>query len=215
MASITHIDVEVRPSIGFQTIGYTARIQFDQPIDAVEALDKASEVRDLLTEQAHKDLEVLVAHRQSSEAEQKAQSPTPAYTPAANVGGLEWATGTKPNGRGTFRFVKTESIGFAEFKAKALEQLPALGLNLDEVDIFDDRTGKYGLEEGNDGYSPGKVKVKDGTRLATALQGKNIVGSVDFNNDGSVRVSLSRDAKAALQAIGIADNLRSLDAQSI
>jgi hypothetical protein len=215
MASITHLDVEVRPSIGFQTIGYTARIQFDTAIDTVEALDKAGEVRDLLTEQAHKDLEGLVAHRQASEGERKAQSPAPAYTPSAPSGNLEWGTGTKPNGKGTFRFVTTASLGLAEFKARAAEQLTGLGLNPDEVDVYDDRTGKYGVEEGNEAYSPGKLKVKDGTRLASALQGKSIVGSVDFNNDGSIRVSLSRDAKAALQAIGIAENLKALDATAI
>jgi hypothetical protein len=214
MASITHIDVEVRPSIGFQTIGYTARIQFDSPIDAVEALDKAAEVRDLLTEQAHRDLETLVAHRQASEGERRAQAPAPAYTPAPS-GNLEWATGTKPNGKGTFRFVTTASLGIAEFKAAAAAQVAGLGLDPNEVDVYDDRTGKYGVESGSEAYSPGKLKVKDGTRLAQALQGKTIVGSVDFNNDGSIRVSLSRDAKAALQALSIADNLKALDAQPI
>jgi hypothetical protein len=212
-STITHIDVEVRPSIGFQTIGYTARIQFDTPLDAVEALDKASEVRDLLTEQAHKDLEGLVEHRRSSEVEQRAQAPAPAF--AAPAGGLDWATGTKPNGRGTFRFVTSQSMGYEEFKSKAAEQLDSIGLSADEVDIFDDRTGKYGLESGNEAYSAGKLKVKDGTRLSSALQGKSIVGSVDFNNDGSIRVSLSRDAKAAMQALSIADSLRTLDAQPI
>jgi hypothetical protein len=212
--SITHIDVEVRPSIGFQTIGYTARIQFDEPVDAVEALDKAGEVRDLLTEQAHKDLDGLVEYRQKSEGEAKAQTPAPAYTPAP-AGGLQWATGTKPNGKGTFRFVTTESLGIAEFKAAAEAQLQGLGLNPDEVDVFDDRTGKYGLESGNEGYSAGKLKVKDGSPLVAALQGKTIIGSVDFNNDGSIRVSLSRDAKAAQQALAIAANLKSLDAQPI
>ena len=212
--SITHIDVEVRPSIGFQTIGYTARIQFDEPVEPVEALAKAGEVRDLLTEQAHKDLDVLVEYRQKSEGEAKAQSPAPAFTPAVN-GGLQWGTGTKPNGRGTFRYVTTASLGIAEFKAEAASQLAGLGLNPDEVDIYDDRTGKYGIEEGNEAYSAGKLKVKDGTRLAAALQGKTIIGSVDFNNDGTVRTSLSRDAKAALQALTIADNLKTLDAQPI
>lgn len=212
MASITHIDVEVRPSIGFQTIGYTARIQFDQPVEAVEALDKASEVRDLLTEQAHKDLDGLVEYRQRSEGEAKAQSPAPAYAPS---GGLEWATGTKPNGKGTFRFVTTASLGIAEFKQAAVAQLAGLGLNPDEVDVYDDRTGRYGLEEGNEGYSAGKLKVKDGAPLAAALQGKSIIGSVDFNNDGTIRVSLSRDAKAAQQALSIAANLKHLDAQPI
>jgi hypothetical protein len=210
MASITHIDVEVRPSIGFQTIGYTARIQFDTPLDAVEALDKAGEVRDLLTEQAHRDLEALVAHRQSSEVEAKAQTPAPAYHPAA--GGMQWATGTKPNGKGQFRFVTSESMDYKQFKALAAEQLAGLGLNPDEIDIFDDRTGKYGLESGNEAYSPGKLKVKDGAPLAKAMQGKSIVGSVDFNSDGSVKVSLSRDAKAAMQALSIAANLQQLDA---
>lgn len=214
MASITHIDVEVRPSIGFQTVGYTARIQFDEPVEPVEALDKAAEVRDLLTEQAHKDIERLVEHRQQSEVEAKAQTPAPVYTPQTN-GALEWATGTKPNGRGTFRFVTTASLGIREFKDAAVAQLAGLGLDPEEVDVFDDRTGKYGIEEGNEAYSAGKLKVKDGTRLANALQGKSIVGSVDFNNDGTIRVSLSRDAKAALQALSIADNLKSLDAQPI
>lgn len=214
MASITHIDVEVRPSIGFQTIGYTARIQFDAPIDTVEALDKAGEVRDLLTEQAHKDLEGLVEYRRTSEGEARAQAPAPARAPAPS-GDLEWLTGTKPNGKGTFRYVSTASIGINEFKDAAVAQLSSLGLSVDEVDVYDDRTGKYGLEDGNESYSPGKLKVKDGTRLASALQGKNIVGSAEFNNDGSVRVSLSRDAKAALQALSIAENLKALDATAI
>ena len=217
MASITHIDVEVRPSIGFQTIGYTARIQFDQPVDAVEALDKAAEVRDLLTEQAHRDLDGLVEYRQKSEGEAKAQAPAPAHVPSfvAPSGNLEWATGTKPNGKGQFRFVTTASIGISEFKQAAVAQLAGLGLNPDDIDVYDDRTGRYGLEEGNEGYSAGKLKVKDGTPLAAALQGKSIVGSVDFNNDGSIRVSLSRDAKAALQALSIAANLKTLDATPI
>lgn len=209
MASITHIDVEVRPSIGFQTVGYTARIQFDEPLDAVEALTKAAEVRDLLTEQAHADIEGLVAHRQSSEVEQRAQAP---QAPAVS-GDLQWATGTKPNGKGTFRFVTSASMDFKQFKDTASLQLEGLGLNPEHIDIFDDRTGKYGIESGNEAYSPGKLKVKDGTPLANAMQGKNIVGSVDFNSDGSVKVSLSRDAKAALQALSIAANLNAqLDA---
>ena len=214
MASITHIDVEVRPSIGFQTIGYTARIQFDQPVEAVEALDKASEVRDLLTEQAHKDLDGLVEYRQKSEGEAKAQTPAPAYHPAPS-GDLQWLTGTKPNGKGTFRYVATSSIGISEFKEAAVAQLTSLGLDPSDIDVYDDRTGKYGVEDGNEAYSPGKLKVKDGTRLAAALNGKTIVGSVEFNNDGSIRASLSRDAKAALQALSIADNLKTLDATAI
>lgn len=208
MASITHIDVEVRPSIGFQTVGYTARIQFDQPVDTEQALTEVAPVRERLTKQAHADIEALVAHRTESEVEQRAQAPqAPAPT-----GQTEWLTGTKPNGKGTFRFVASSSMDYKQFKDAAAAQLPALGLNPDDVDIFDDRTGKYGIESGNEAYSAGKLKVKDGTPLAKAMQGKSIIGSVDFNNDGSVKVSLSRDARSAMQALSIAANLQQLDA---
>jgi hypothetical protein len=208
MASITHIDVEVRPSIGFQTVGYTARVQFDSPLAIDDALTAVAPVRERLTKQAHADIEGLVAHRSESEVEQRAQAPQ-APVPS---GSLKWATGTKPNGKGQFRFVTSDSIDYKQFKEAAAAQLAGLGLNPDEVDVFDDRTGKYGIESGNEAYSPGKLKVKDGTPLAKAMQGKSIIGSVDFAPDGSVKVSLSRDAKSAMQALAIAANLQQLDA---
>ena len=203
MAVITHIDVEVRPSIGFQTVGYTARVQFDQPVDIEEALTEVAPIRERLTVQAHADISGLVAHRTESEVEQRAQAP---QAPVQS-GNLMWGTGTKPNGKGQFRFVTSASMDYKTFKAAAAAQLAGLGLNPDEVDVFDDRTGKYGIEEGNEAYSAGKLKVKDGTPLAKAMQGKSIIGSVDFAPDGSVKVSLSRDAKSAMQALSIAANL--------
>jgi len=209
MPLITHIDVEVRPSIGFQTIGYTARVQFDQPLDAVEALHKVGEVRDLLTEQAHKDLESLVEHRRSSEVEVRAQAPqAPAtITPAADG----WAVATKPKG-GQFRYLTTAVYPVERFKADAISAVRAAGVDVDSVEVWDDRTGKYGLESGNEGYTPGKVKAKDGTALAKAMQGKSIIGGIEFNNDGTLRFSLSRDGKAAVQALQIAGNLKAMDA---
>ena len=92
MALITHMDVEVRPSIGFQTVGYTARVHFDTPIEAVEAIDKVAEVRDLLTEQAHKDLDVLVKQRQQAEGASAAAAASAAPVPQAGApaaGGAE------------------------------------------------------------------------------------------------------------------------------
>ena len=205
MSKITHIDVEVRPSIGFQTVGYTARVQFDEPLEAVEALDKVADVRELLTEQAHKDIEVLVAQRHSSGLEQKAQAPAaPAVAPSADG----WALANKPNGKGTFRYRTTSAVTSDEFRAAIVAQLPSLGIDPEDVDVFDDRVGNYGLEKGNESYSAGKIKVKSGTKLEAALAGKTVVGGADFGTDGSVKVSLSRDGKAALQALQIAANLK-------
>jgi len=200
--SIQHIDVEVRPSIGFQTVGYTARVVFDTPISALEAISRAGEVRDLLTEQAHADIDKLVQHRQSSEVEQRAQAPAPV------AGGSDgWAVANKPAGKGSFRYRTTSAVSSDEFRQAIVAQLPDLGISADDVDVFDDRVGNYGLESGNESYTAGKIKAKDGTRLHAALAGKSIVGGADFGPDGSVKVSLSRDGKAALQALQIAANL--------
>lgn len=211
MALVTHMDVEVRPSIGFQTVGYTARVVFDEPIDAVQALAEVADVREMLTEQAHKDIDALVQVRQSSETEVRAQAPQPVST-AAPVGDDGWAVASKPNGKGQYRYVTTAHYPSDKFKADAAVLVAQAGINPDEVDIWDDRTGKYGLESGNESYTPGKVKAKDGTTLLQAMGGKAIVGGLEFNNDGSIKFALSRDGKAAVQALAIAGNLKQMDA---
>jgi hypothetical protein len=203
MPTITHLDIEVRPSIGFQTVGYTARVQFDTPVDAAEALGLVADTREILTEQALGDIKKLIEHRTVSEGEAKAQSPQAPAAPAGNG----WAIANKPGGKGSFRYLTTAAFPSASFRDAIKDQLPALGINPEEVDVFDDRTGNYGLEGGNEGYTAGKIKAKDGTRLHAALAGKSIVGGADFGPDGSVRVTLSKDGKAALQALQIAANL--------
>lgn len=211
MALVTHMDVEVRPSIGFQTVGYTARVVFDKPIDAVEALSEVADVREMLTEQAHRDLDALVAVRQSSETEQRAQSPQPVST-ATPVSSDGWAIGNKPAGKGQYRYVTTAHYPSDKFKADAAVLVAQAGINPEDVDIWDDRTGKYGLESGNESYTPGKVKAKDGTSLAQAMQGKSIIGGIEFNNDGTIKFAMSRDGKSATQALSIAGTLKQMDA---
>lgn len=209
MALVTHMDVEVRPSIGFQTVGYTARVVFDEPIDAVQALAEVADVREMLTEQAHKDIDALVAVRQSSETEVRAQAPQPAAAPVSSDG---WAVANKPNGKGQYRYVTTAHYPSDKFKVDAAALVAEAGVNVEDVDIWDDRTGKYGLESGNESYTPGKVKAKDGTTLLQAMGGKAIVGGLEFNNDGTLKFALSRDGKAAVQALAIAGNLKQMDA---
>jgi hypothetical protein len=123
-----------------------------------------------------------------------------------------WAVGSKPQGKGQYRYVTTAHYPSDKFKADALALVAQAGVNAEHVDVWDDRTGKYGLESGNESYTPGKVKAKDGTPLAQAMQGKNIVGGIEFNNDGTIKFALSRDGKAAVQALAIAGNLKQLDA---
>jgi hypothetical protein len=203
-ASVSHIDVEVRPSIGFQTIGLTARISFDPPVTAEEALFEANLLRDRLNIEAQSGLEVLISQRQEVEA---TRPTTAAPTPTVVPSGDGWAIGTKPKGAGTFRYLTTVAFPTDRLRSEVAAALSGLGIDGDDVDIYDDRVGKYGLESGNESYQPAKVKVKDGTPLAAALQGKAIVAGVDFNADGSIKVALTKDGRAALQALTIAASL--------
>jgi hypothetical protein len=208
--TVTHIDVEVRPSRGYQTVGYTARITFDTPITPVEAIAAAEDVRGQLIEAANEGIDLLIEAKGTEPAPATQAAPAPVAS-----GNLEWLEGQKPNNAGTIRYVSSRSITSQQLRETAQSQLASLGLSTDMVDIFDDRVGNYGLESGNASYSAGKLKVKDGTPLAAALQGKKIAGSVDFRSDGTITVSLSKDAKAAMQALDVAKSLSSLEATPV
>jgi hypothetical protein len=208
--TVTHIDVEVRPSRGYQTVGYTARITFDTPITPVEAIAAAEDVRGQLIEAANEGIDLLIEAKGNEPAPATQAAPAPVAS-----GNLEWLEGQKPNNAGPIRYVSSRSVTSQQMRDVAQSQLASLGLSTDMVDIFDDRVGNYGLESGNASYSAGKLKVKDGTPLAAALQGKKIAGSVDFRPDGTIAVSLSKDAKAAMQALDVAKSLSSLEATPV
>jgi hypothetical protein len=214
---VKHIDIEVRPSRGYQTVGYTARVVFDEAISAVQAIAEAEETGALLIESAQSAIDNLIAMNAPSTkaAPVGAVTSTPAPTAPPVAGELIWLEGQKPNNAGSIRYVSSKSVTSQQMREAAVAQLGALGLSSEMVDVFDDRVGNYGLESGNASYSAGKLKVKDGTPLAAALQGKKIAGSVDFRNDGSIVVSLSKDAKAAMQALEVAESLRTLDATPV
>ena len=78
--------------------------------------------------------------------------------------------------------------------------------------VFDDRGGAKGIEAGNEYYCAGKVKARSDSRISMAMGDKSIVGNVDFNRDGTLRVSLSRDGKAAIAGLQIASQFASMDA---
>ena len=205
---VKHIDIEVRPSRGYQTVGYTARVVFDDPIPAVQAIAEAEETGALLAESAQAAIDQLIETNASTKTAPAAAAPSSlAAVAAPAAGNLEWLEGEKPNNAGTIRYVSSRSISSQQLREAAVAQLSSLGLSTEMVDVFDDRVGNYGLESGNASYSAGKLKVKDGTPLAAALQGKKIAGSVDFRADGSIVVSLSKDAKAAMQALDVAKSL--------
>jgi hypothetical protein len=205
MSQVSYIDVEVRPSQGYQTVGFTARVVFNEPVSLDEAKFEADLVYAELEDLALKKLDFLKGKHTQGEL---AQTPMPQQAPAQG----SWAIAYKPNGAGTFEYMPTSVFPTDRFVGEAKAQLPSLGLPVEEVVVFDDRGGAKGIEAGQEYYCAGKVKVRSDSKLAAAMQGKSIVGNIDFNKDGTLKVSLSRDGKNALQALQIAGQFASMDA---
>ena len=209
MPQVSHIDVEVRPSQGYQTVGFTARLVFAEPVSLEEAKFEADLAYSEMEDLALKKIEFLKGKHTQGEL---AQTPIATQPVAQSNGSMQWAIAYKPNGAGTFEYLPTSVFSTERFVQEAKAQLPELGLPVEDVVVFDDRGGAKGIEAGQNYYCAGKVKAKADSNLARAMQGKSIVGNVDFNRDGTLKVSLSRDGKTALGALSIANQFASMDA---
>lgn len=206
MSQVSHIDVEVRPSQNYQTVGLTARLVFDPPV----SFDEAKFEADL----AYAELESVALKRVKELGEQRG-IPHPmeqAGAPVAAPSGDNWKQAIKPNGAGTFRFLPTNVVSKADFISMAEKKLPDLGIDPEQVVVFDDRGGERGIETGEKYYCAGKVKARKDSQLESIMDGKNIVANIDFDDDGTLKVSLSRDGKTAVQAMKIAGQMKTMDA---
>lgn len=217
---LTSITVEVSPSRSYQKVLVSGTVSFPTPRSYSEALPAIEELHAALQEDALARLDELVGKTEAAKpAPAQAPAPTapvapvapaPAPTPTSHQPvQLQWAQGVKPNDHGNFKYLPTSVLPTSDFIDQAKAQLTSVGLNPDDVKVFDNRTGQYGLESGNKGYSPGVVKVNEGTPLAAAMGGqKKIVANVDFDyGDGSIRVKLTKDGQSAAQALLIAQQL--------
>lgn len=211
MPQVQYIDVEVRPSQGYQTVGLTARVVFDNPVSIDEAKFEADLVYHELAEVALKRISELKAKHTDEVVARPASSVAPAAV-SAPVGGLDWKIAYKPNGAGSFEYPSTVSYSKEKFIEEAKRIIPTLGIDPAEVVVFDDRGGPKGIEAGNEYYCAGKVKARQDSMLMRAMQGKSIVANIDFNRDGTLKMSLSRDGKTAMQAMQIAGQFATLGA---
>jgi hypothetical protein len=209
MALVSHIDVEVRPSQNYQTVGFSTRLVFEPPVSFEEAKFEA----DL----AYAELEDIALKRVGSLADSRPtvfDGGTPTNVKeGVNASDMNsWPTAFKPNGAGTFKYLPSSVISKQDFIAKATAKAQEMGIPVTEVTVFDDRDGAQGIESGGSQYSAGKIKVKPDSTLAMAMQGKSILASVDFVAGGDVKVALSRDGKTAMGAAAIAGQFATMDA---
>jgi hypothetical protein len=197
-AQVQHVDVEVKPSKNYQSLSFSFRLVFDPPLTLEEAKFEADVAYNEIKELADKRLSEMAASAAPS---------TNAVAPQPSIGGDTWATAFKPNNAGTFRYIPTSVMDRSAFIALAESKLESLGLNPDDVTIFDDRGGDKGIESGGGHYSAGKVKAKPDGKMIQAMGGKAIVANIDFAGPNDLKVSLTKDAKTALSAFTIAQQL--------
>lgn len=202
---VQHIDIEVRPSQNYQTVGVTARLVFDEP----KPLDEAKFEADV----AYVELEALALKRITQLSEARGEEIRPAANSAgASTSSSDWRIANKPNNAGSFKYLPTSVVDKRTFIEKAEAVLREMDIDMEQVVVFDDRGGDRGLERGEMHYSAGKVKVRPDSQYAQAMNGKAIIGSVDFGDGGELRVSISRDGKTALNAVKIAGQFASMGA---
>lgn len=206
MAQVSYIDVEVRPSQNYQTVGLTARIIFDPPV----SFDEAKFEADL----AYAELESVALKRVKELGEQRGIPHPNEQSGPLTVGSVSdsWQQAIKPNAAGTFKYLPTSVVSKQDFIRMAEALLPSLGLDPEQVVVFDDRGGDRGIESGEKYYCAGKVKARKDSTLESIMDGKSIVGNLDFESDGSLKGSLSRDGKSAMQAFKIAGQMKTMDA---
>lgn len=202
-AEISSMTVDVRPSRSFQTVGFSATITWKEPVSVDEAKFEA----DVL----YAELESIALKRVEELAKGRGEVEVPAMQGGGGFAAAQssdnWRTAYKPNGAGSFKFLPTSVMTKNDFIRLAEEQLPSLGLDPAQVVVFDDRGGDRGIEAGEKYYCAGKVKARRDSQLESIMDGKSIVANIDFETDGSLKLSLSRDGKTAIQALRIASQL--------
>jgi len=203
MVQVQYADIEVKPSRNYQSVSFSFRLVFESPVSLEEAKFESDLAYAELKELADKRLDEL-----AGAAQQVQHTAVPNFSSRGDV----WAIANKPNGAGSFRYIPTTLVSRSDFISLVEAKLAALGIDPNEVTIFDDRGGERGIESGGGHYSAGKVKAKPDSKMVQAMGGKAIVANVDFAGENDVKVSLTKDGKTAIGALTIASQFATMGA---
>lgn len=201
---ITEIEVAAKPSQDYQGTETRIRYAFGRPVLSDDAVAVHAKLQEFVTGLAQKQLEHLVARKNAeADAEVARQKSSTASTNGDTSDGVQWKQASKPKG-GTLRYRPTSNLSQDAFKAMIAEAISDEGYDPEEHVIFDERTGKWGLESGNKRYSAASVKPAENTAAYAELtDGKKTKQSffVDFEDDGTVSVNATNLYTDALEDI--------------
>ena len=117
---------------------------------------------------------------------------------SASQGGLPWKYGQKKKGSGSIKYLPSSHLDSPTFIAAVKQLVSDQGIDPEQVIVFDDRIGNYGLEDGHAGFNVGKAVARKGSDLKDALGDRDTVSFVNFNDDGTIDAPLSNDVKALM-----------------
>jgi hypothetical protein len=221
-AKITGFTVRVSRSEDYQTTDSSFQYEFDAPVSETDAIQAHAEAFDFVAE-AVKDKLAEVLDRSKAESDRardkQARSkakPTKTQSeldnvetfPTEDVPGDEddevvvFQTVQKRGGKGQIKFRPTSNLSQGALKAMVEQAIQDTGADPDGHVVWDNRTGKFGIEDGHAGYGFATVNpTESNPAYQFMLNDKGYPRAsfyVDFNDDGTIRVTPSKAYKEAI-----------------
>lgn len=217
--------VEVRPSREFQGAGVTLHYEFGTPVDKTDVIEPYARAAEFAEELAGQQLDQLVdaaAAKKRGEVERQrkpAAPPTQGVPDPTPSGEIDWRQASKPGNKGTFRFRSTSDLSMDALKEMILAEVAKTGADPSLHQVWDNRPK---LEETGTGYSFVQVRPTDENPAAPFHRNQKGYTKdsafVDFNDDGTIRVTISNKYQEAVKSAQIAaeqaQNTASVPAQS-
>lgn len=214
---ITAITVEAGANVAYQGARSQYTYEFGSPREATDVLHIEDELHRLAWETAREQAvkHGLEVNPNEVPSHLKDETPQPKTEPDRNpepegstgpqgeklapepddAGELPWQSAPRKNAEGVLRFLPTSYMNSRDFQDAAKAYLGERGWPTDQLMVWDNRTGKYALEEGNEGYNVGTVVAKRDTDLEIHVlrEGNNDkIGYVKFDSDGNVVVDVKQ-----------------------
>lgn len=199
---ITEIEVAAKPSQDYQGVETRIRYDFGRKVLSDDVVAVHAKLQEFVTGLAQKQLEHVLARSNAEKDAEVARQSSTTTSDGDTSAGVQWKQASKPKG-GTLRYRPTSNLGQEAFKAMITEAIVDEGFDPEDHVIFDERTGKWGLESGNKRYSAATVKPAEDTAAYDELtnDGKTKQSFfVDFEDDGTVSVNPTNLYKDALEA---------------
>jgi len=188
----TGFTVRASMSKDYQSATTELHYQYAVPVDALDLVEKhaeaSTEAANLVRGVLANVLDKAGAAAAPSGVERLAAVEAPSAAPAKPTLGRTVLQGTKPQNGGVISYVATSELSEQDFKTEIAQGIRGEGYDPEAFVVFDNRKGKYGVEDGKESWAVAAVMPKQETHMASVLGDKTKAFFVDFDGTGTVKV---------------------------